>query len=215
MNRIAITLSTLGLGFALSAAQATDGGAGKKSSVVYSKESSHRTQTVYKPAPTKGDEHYKSVKSTTPVIHKKDEKVTKSTFLTKVGKDGFKDDLILKHNTKTKYFPKKDVDLKYPEKYGKLVKIESGGKARKFYCYPGKHHHHWKYRCWNRHYCCWFYWDPCCECYYYWYPERCCWAPVTCSPYDVPDYSGDATVPSDDGDDMAPPPDDDDDGEQV
>jgi len=130
----------------------------------------------------------------------------------RIGKDGFKDELIAKNNTRTKYFSNKKVDLKYAEKHGKLVETVRGGK-KKVYCYPGKHHDHWKYRCWNGHYRCWLYWDPCCECYYHWFADRCCWAPVTCAPDDVPDFSSAATDTSEDGGDAVPPPPDDDDGE--
>jgi len=221
MNRIGMSLTVLGLGLVVSVAQAgnKDRGVNKDSVGVGFDRKHYTTPTnTSKPGPTstdkvdKNDKNDKNVK--TDKTDKSDKKVyetTKKVTLPKVDKDGFKHDLVSKNNVRTKHFNERNTDSKYFEKHGKKFKYEKDGEIKEAYCYPGLHHHHWEYRCWNSHYCCWFYWDPCTVCYYYWYPTCNCWAPVSCAPECVPDYSGDTAYGpggSADGD-IPPPPDED------
>jgi hypothetical protein len=206
MNRFLISLSAVGLGLAISVAQGKEHDRGNhRTSSVPSNDRSHETATK---APSNNSKPTNVISTAKPstVIPGSTTKVT--PFTPKVGSEGFKSDMISKNNSRTKYFAEHKVDSKYPEKFGKTFKYKVNGEAKTAYCYPGKHHHHWDYRCWNGHYHCWFYWDPCTVCFYYWYPTCNCWAPASCSPSDVPDYSGDsADGPDSLGDDAPPPPD--------
>jgi hypothetical protein len=215
MNRIGMCLTVLGLGLVISVVQA--GGNAQRNSVGVGIDRSHKSPptNTSKTGPTSSDKVDTSDKTIkTDKADKSDKTVhetkNKVTF-PKVDKDGFKHDLITKNNVRTKHFDERNTDSKYFKKHGKKFKYEKDGEKKEAYCYPGLHHHHWEYRCWNSHYCCWFYWDPCTYCYYYWYPRCCCWAPVSCAPEYVPDYSGNAAYGQDApvDDDIPPPPDDD------
>jgi hypothetical protein len=49
--------------------------------------------------------------------------------------------------------------------------------------YPGKNHNHWSYRCWDRRYGCYLYYDPGLCCYYYYCVPDDCYYPVSYCPY--------------------------------
>jgi hypothetical protein len=49
--------------------------------------------------------------------------------------------------------------------------------SSKYYCYKNCYKCDWSYRCYCRDYCCWLFYDPCCQCRYYWYSPGCCWYP--------------------------------------
>ena len=51
------------------------------------------------------------------------------------------------------------------------------------YCYPGRNHCQWSYRCWNDTYNCTTYWCPSTRCHYYWCERDCCYYPVHHRPY--------------------------------
>jgi hypothetical protein len=58
--------------------------------------------------------------------------------------------------------------------------------AKKFehgYYYPGKNHNHWSYRCWDKRYGCYLYYDPGLCCYYYYCVPDSCYYPVSYCPY--------------------------------
>jgi hypothetical protein len=59
----------------------------------------------------------------------------------------------------------------YVTKYGTQFK---GG-----YCYKGKDHCHWTYKCWWGDYGCYCYYCPYTYCWYYWYPQDCCYYPCS------------------------------------
>jgi hypothetical protein len=190
MKKFLVSLAAVGLGLAISVAQ---GGERNHSNRTTSNDRSSNSATTKDSKDTKKYNTFK----TTYVNH---------TSTLKVGADGFKSELITKNNSHTKYFDKQKLDPKYKEKFGKEFKYKVDGESKKAFCYPGKHHHHWDYRCWNEHYRCWFYWDPCTLGFFYWYPKCNCWAPVACVPDCVPDCTGDASDGADSSlDDMTPP----------
>jgi hypothetical protein len=202
MKRFWISMAVFGLGFLVSVAQADDRGTRRNSN--------DRSNNATTSKDNKNSNVINTVKPThLDFLTWTNTSANKNTFSLKVGSDGFKSDLI-KHNSRTKYFGEHKVDAKYKEKFGKTFTYKIDGKSKTAFCYPGKHHHHWDYRCWNEHYRCWFYWDPCTLGYFFWYPRCNCWAPVSCSPDDVPDCSGDASDgPDSSSSDVPPPPDDD------
>jgi hypothetical protein len=185
MKKFLTSLATVGLGLAISVAQ---GGERNHGNHTTSNDRHGNTSTTKDTKDTKGNNF------------------NKNTSTLKVGADGFKSELISKNNSHTKYFDKQKLDPKYKEKFGKEFKYKVDGESKKAFCYPGKHHHHWDHRCWNEHYRCWFYWDPCTLGYFYWYPKCNCWAPVACVPECLPDCTGGLSDGEDSSpDDMAPP----------
>lgn len=66
----------------------------------------------------------------------------------------------------------------YHLNYGKPFK---GG-----FCYPGKYHDHWSYRCYSPKYGCDCYWCPSTCCYYYWCEPACCYYPISYISYAPP-----------------------------
>lgn len=56
------------------------------------------------------------------------------------------------------------------------------------YSFHGKHHSHWTYQCYSRHYGCTIYWCPYASCYYYWCAPHHCYYPVSYCPTGVFGY---------------------------
>lgn len=115
-------------------------------------------------------------------------------FTPRVGKGGFKDDLIRDHNSKFKYFKDTVSDRSYFKEHSTKFKFKSGEGYKEAYCYKGLHHPHWSYCCWNTHYHCWLYWDPFCSCYYYWHAPCETFFPVVCAPEEIPVVIDETTV---------------------